>query len=689
MFNFLNSTVLFAAVAALIPLLIHLFSKRRVKVVEFSSLKHLKAMQRRQVRRLKIRQLLLLLVRIMIILAVVLAFARPTSTGGYIGSHASVSAVILFDNSTSMNRYVSDGNLFEIARQRTQQLLETFGESDEVVLIPFVNAAQESQLLTFVSVAVIDEELARLGIGHSGVDLERALDAAVNLLESAANLNKEIYIVTDRQQRSLPDRSILTVTDAQVYLVDLPIEESENCGITAVDFGGQLITPGHEFNITATVQNHGATDRSDIIASLFLNNHRVAQTDATVAAGQETSVRFAHTLSRSGFHSGFVELSDDKYPGDNRYYFGFRIPEQFTVLIIGESGAGRFISLALVPSEQSSQYWTVKEAGPQDLAGVRLTDYDVVILAGTPYLEPSYVQRIKSFVRRDKSLLLTYGGDTDKEYFNRNWSDLTGVVFDEPIKRDFTRAGYYNFQSLDIDHPIFSVFGFERDQPPEIKFYTLPRYHLTGDIQTLATFSGSRPALVQARYGSAKVLTFCAPIAPPYTDLTGHAFFVPFIARVVEYLASDLSSFDLRLFSGENVTRSISMKSSFRMPLELTTPDSADYSIPPEEEKGSLVLRPKPVDLPGVYRISYLGREIDRFAVNVNPAEGDLTAADIDQFARSVGAKEYHVLSGSADPAAAISEMRFGKELWQVFLWIAVGLLFAEMLLSRGTPAEE
>ncbi|HOD66787.1 MAG TPA: BatA domain-containing protein, partial [candidate division Zixibacteria bacterium] len=73
MFNFLNSGVLFAALAALIPLLIHLFSKRRVKIVEFSSLKHLKEMQRRQVRRLKIRQILLLLLRMAIILALVLA----------------------------------------------------------------------------------------------------------------------------------------------------------------------------------------------------------------------------------------------------------------------------------------------------------------------------------------------------------------------------------------------------------------------------------------------------------------------------------------------------------------------------------------------------------------------------------------------------------------------------------------
>jgi hypothetical protein len=689
MFNFLNSTALFAAIAALIPLLIHLFSKRRVKVVEFSSLKHLKAMQKRQVRRLKIRQWLLLLLRMLIILAVVLAFARPTTTGGYIGSHASVSAVILFDNSASMNRYVADGNLFELARKRAEELLNTFGESDEVSLIPLDRTAQEDQKTTFASAAVAREKLERLKAGSSEADLEGAVETAINLLDKAINLNKEIYLITDRQQRSLPNRSALAGTNVHVYLVDLPIEENENCGVTAVDFGGQLIAPGHDFDISATVKNYGDRDCSDMIASLFLDGNRIAQTDVTVAAGQETTVRFTRSLTRGGFHSGYVEISDDKFPGDNRYYFSFRIPEKFNVLIIDSDGSGRFIALALVPSSSANQYWSVKEAQPDELGDVNLVDFDVIVLADAPQLDASYVRRIKSFVRDGKSLFVTYGGATDIKLFNADWSDVTGVTFDEPVKQDFTLAGYYTFQTFDVDHPVFSVFGYEKDQPAEIKFFTLPKHHLASGVRTLASFSGRQPALVEAGYEKGKVLTFCAPIAPPYSDLTGHAFFVPFIARVAEYLASDLSSFDLRLFCGDKITRSITMKGSFSTSLELITPDSNSFSLPPEEEKGTLMLRPKPTDLPGIYRISYLGREIDRFAMNINPAECDLSAVDVDQLAAALGVTKYRLLNSNSDLAAAISQTRFGKELWQVFLWVAVIFLLLEMLLSRGTPAEE
>ena len=106
MFSFLNTTFLLAAAAALIPLIIHLFSKRKVKTVEFSSVRHLKAMQKRQVRKLKIKQYLLLLLRMLIILLVVLAFARPTTKSNSVGAHAAVTGIIVLDNSGSMNRYV-------------------------------------------------------------------------------------------------------------------------------------------------------------------------------------------------------------------------------------------------------------------------------------------------------------------------------------------------------------------------------------------------------------------------------------------------------------------------------------------------------------------------------------------------------------------------------------------------------
>jgi len=689
MFNFLNSTVLIAAVAALIPLIIHLFSKRRVKVIEFSSLKHLKAMQRRQVRRLKIRQLLLLIVRMLIILAVVLAFARPTLREGGLGSHAAVSAAVLFDNSASMNRDVADGDLFELARKRTEQLLATFGEADQVALLPLDGTAGGGEAVDFTSAATAGDLLTRLRPGSSTAELQGGLDKALELLERSDNLNREIYLVTDRQSRNLPERAVLAESDARICLVQLPLEQSGNCGVTAVDLGGQLLMPGHDFDVTATVMNYGDADRDDLIASLYLDGNRVVQADVQVAAGQEAAVRFTRSVSHTGFHSGWIELSDDRFAADNRFYFSLYIPDRFNVLIIRGDNSARFVSLALTPAPSVNQYWSVKEADPEQLSGVNFREYDVVILAGVTTLGDTYVERLWSFIDRGKSLFVIYGGQTDYQQFNRQWSATTGVVIDEPIKTSFSKAGYYTFGSVDLEHPIFSVFDFKDGQPPQVRFYTLPRLHLEGDSRVLSRFSGDRPALVERRYGRGRVLTFTGPMGPSYSDLTGHAFFVPFISRVAEYLASDLSRVDLEHYVGDNIVRTVNLRGSLRAPLLLQTPDSNVYRVPPEEDGDRLLYRPAAAVRPGIYRTTYLGQEVDRFALNLHPREADLTAVDADQMAAALGARVFHSFAVGDDLMAALSELRFGKELWSLFLWIAAALLLFEMLLARGGDAEE
>lgn len=688
MFSFLNTGILIAAVAALIPLIIHLFSRRRVRIIEFSSLKHLKAMQRRQVKRLKIRQLLLLLLRMLIIFVVVLAFARPTTSGDSIGSHASVSAVVLFDNSASMNRYVRDGLLFDLAKNRTLELLSNFGESDEIALITLGNSSERSDNVSFSSVAIAKELLQSVNQGYGATNLEAALEKARELLNKAQNLNKEVYIVSDQQRNALPDEMTGFSEGINLYFVDLPVEQIENVGIIEVDFGGRLLLPGKPFEITATVKNYGDENQNEIIASLSIDGNRVAQTNLRIDAEKENVVRFSHTLSRGGFHSGYIELSDDKFAGDNRFYFSFQIPDAFNILIIDGDPASELLKLALVPSDISGQYWSVKQSTPDDLLGVNFRDYDVIILSGAPTLSNTLVDRLKSYIRFGRSLLITYSAETDIDAFNRNWSEITGVHFDERLDKNFSGAGYYSLGYINNNHPVFSVFEFTDKKLPELRFFTLPKAHTIGNSSVIMRFSGDRPALVENQYFGGRVLTFTGPIAPLYTDITAHAFFVPFVARITEYLASRLSAYDASLYTGTNIVRSLSLKGSIDKAIELVTPDTETVYVPPQEGSGSVTYNPVNVDIPGIYRAYFNRQEIDRFAVNINPQECDLTFSSFDQIAKALGANEYHELENQQPLEATIAELRFGKELWQMFLWIAVFLILTEMLLSRSSPAE-
>jgi len=684
MFNFLNSAVLLAAAAALIPLLIHLFSRRRVQVVEFSSIRHLKQMQKRQVRRIKIRQLLLLLLRMLIVLAAVLAFARPATRGGYIGSHAGVSAVILLDRSASMQRQVKDGRLFDLAKKKAEEVLSNFGEADELILIPFDRQAAFPAGERFFSRDIAEDVLAEVTTGYETGDLADAYNKAVELLGSAKNLNKELYIISDRQAGSLPESVDSTAGDITVYVVDLPLETDGNCGVINVDLGDQLIEVGVDFTVRAETQNYDNRTKSELLASLFVDGTRVMQSEFKLDAMGRESVTFKHAVHSPGYHSGRIEIADDGFAPDNRSYFSFYIPDRFTVMIVDGDGGGALIRLALVPSDEVARSWTVKTVTPEQFTSVSMHDYDAIILSGITSLGITETSQLLHYVDNGGGLLFILGGRTEPEYYNRYFSEYFDIRLTAPPPTSFSGAGYYSVNRFDFTHPIFKAFTpFGTDDGPTLKYYALPKIEDGQGNRDLCFFTNNAPALVEVEHGLGRMAMLTAPIIPRYSDISGHSFFVPLMIRTIEYLAGTASAYEMENYVGKNVMRSISGRDIGFGTVDLITPGNQSYAITGVEESGQMQFDCRPVDIPGIYQLLYGGRRVDLFPVNVAAIESDLGATDIDRLASALGLDDIRTIPYETATASIIGQARFGRELWKIFLWIAIVIMAVEMLLSR------
>ena len=75
--TFLNPFVLFGLFAAAIPIIIHFLTRQKAKEIPFSSLRFLKLLENQQIRRLRWKQILLLIIRTMIILLSCLLLRDP------------------------------------------------------------------------------------------------------------------------------------------------------------------------------------------------------------------------------------------------------------------------------------------------------------------------------------------------------------------------------------------------------------------------------------------------------------------------------------------------------------------------------------------------------------------------------------------------------------------------------------
>ena len=107
--NFLNPALLFGLAAAAVPILLHLFFRRRARDEAFPSIKLLELMKTDRIRRLKLKQILILILRTLIIILIILAFARPALRSVF-RRNARIAAVIIIDCSASM-QYIDNGEL--------------------------------------------------------------------------------------------------------------------------------------------------------------------------------------------------------------------------------------------------------------------------------------------------------------------------------------------------------------------------------------------------------------------------------------------------------------------------------------------------------------------------------------------------------------------------------------------------
>jgi hypothetical protein len=203
--TFLNSAFLFLLSAISIPLIIHFLSKRRIKTVEFSSLKFLEQMQKSRMRWLKIKELVLLILRMMVIGLVVLAFARPTLRGFKGSSRASSSAVIILDRSASMDAEGETGTLFDEAKRLASHLIDSFEPGDQITIISSPGQGEPDIIGPINPGDKLRERLAAVDIGYQAGNIGQALKEARDILAKNPDLNREIYIFSDMQDGNFRD----------------------------------------------------------------------------------------------------------------------------------------------------------------------------------------------------------------------------------------------------------------------------------------------------------------------------------------------------------------------------------------------------------------------------------------------------------------------------------------------------
>ena len=133
--QFLFPYFLWALAAIAIPIIIHLFQFRKFKKIYFTNVRFLKEIKEETTNRNKLKNLLILLSRILAVMALVFAFAQPFIPKGE-AVKSGVNYVSLFvDNSFSMTAARNDIPLLDYAKDKARSIIKAYDEKDKFQIL--------------------------------------------------------------------------------------------------------------------------------------------------------------------------------------------------------------------------------------------------------------------------------------------------------------------------------------------------------------------------------------------------------------------------------------------------------------------------------------------------------------------------------------------------------------------------
>ncbi|MBK8982787.1 MAG: BatA and WFA domain-containing protein [Ignavibacteria bacterium] len=705
--NFLNPSVLIGLFAVSIPILIHLLNLRKLKKVDFSTLMFLKEIQKSKMRRIKLKQLLLLALRIFVIAFLVLAFSKPVLENYSFGADAEgKSTVLIFlDDSFSMDAQDGNGRYFDQAKRSVAGILENYSESDEIILIPSSFTGYKNSAGITGGISEINDSLEFLNISYKPFKLNDAFVMSEQILKNSVNPNKDVFIISDFQTVNVDERSEIfknkNAADVNYFFIRTGSRTVSNLSLDSLVVISKIPAKFGNIRMSANLTNHSENPVINKSLKLFIDGKLTEESVTDVNANSIAKKEFSFTADRTGDIHGYIELTsdnlqEDELIQDNRIYFDIFIPGIIRVGLIGNSGEFRFVNAAL----NSAQNLTA-DNNAENLFEIKylnnftdeIFDQDVLIVSPDQSFSVNDSKLISEFLAAGKGIFVFLNERTDIANFNSAVSSVLNIPVIENLNSDEMQNVNLKFGKIDFENPLMAEIFRNRqlnitsesfiDSPEIRKYFELIMNENSFPVISL---SNNRPFISETELPKGKFLMSAVSAETGFSDFPLNNIFPPLIIRSVFYLNSDFGFTNENLIGRSNI---IPVKGLNNVS-GLNSPDGSssdiNYGISGPLEK--FLIMPYSVNTAskGLYFLNDSAGNKFGFSLNSDPAESItsiLSEEEIENVMSNFGLVNAVLINDINDISADINEKRTGTSLWKYFLLAALIFLALEIIYSK------
>jgi hypothetical protein len=558
--TFLQPAFLLGALAASVPLVIHLINRQRALVQRFPAIRFLLLADKRTARKFRVHQWLLLALRMAAICLLAFALAQPRLVGSTANAALTLppqATVLLIDNSLSMQ--YTDGSEPRLPRAKalTQRILHSLAPQDSALVMPLLSPSQDTAEPMRLSQdqALWQAQLDAIQPSHAAVDLTSALQRAFTLLQESPAPRRRLVFLSDLTVSDWEGfhLSRLPVVPDQVTLHFLRLgspERDANMALTEVRITEKPFIAHTPLNVTVRVRNASAVPQRNVRVDLLLGAESIGQQLADLGPDEEVTVPFRIAAPPAGLHWGEVRLSGDAFAEDDRLFYAVRTSAPARVLVVdGDPGTSLldsdifYLLSALQPrGVLGYPLFYPKPITWEGLEQESLRDYQVIILCNVEALAAPIRQRLHQFVLEGGGVVFFAGNRIDATRYNAMFygSDTVllplalGQPVQQPQEQPLTLAPIANV------HEALSVFAGQQELLQRGKFYrymAVEGLGITPGARALLSFSNGHPLLIEKGLGRGRVLFFTSSADRDWTDLPSRTAYVPLLHGLVAYAA--------------------------------------------------------------------------------------------------------------------------------------------------------
>jgi hypothetical protein len=673
MVSFLNEGILIALLAVTIPLLLHLMNRQNRLKIKFSSIRFLKTIEDKRIKKIKIYQILLIVLRSLIILFLVLSFARPTVTSktAFNRYSAGSTAVIILDNGINMQAYDKAGSRFNRAKDKLISLRSAFNTTDNVVV--FSAHEPENTLTDSVQIAAVSCSYGR-------VDWQQCLEMARQHFQNHPNYNQDLFIISDFQFHYPAFESALAKLESiRIHLLNIFNQRINNISIDSLLIKNKIFEVGKPLNIDVMVHNSSPYQNDNIELHLFINGQRHAYQKFNLQAAEIKTIALSCQLKGDSQLVGYVELNDDDLPADNRYYFSLNLPDSIHVLYVDDSISSHF-DAALNALELNTNIRITREKYVS-WAGKRFDHFQIIFLSNLATVPAVLLNRLKSFLDQGGSLILMPGDRTDIPEFNRICHELNFNFTLSEIKTVSQNGEYYSLRASDWNQPIFSDMfrksATDLSNPIFTKYFKI-RPGTSNEI--LLSFNTGDPFILNSPSNKRSVFLICSYIDDPWTDFQYKGTFLPLLLRMLLLAATNADYLNQSLVIDQPMFLRIKVPENAQE-LSITSSAGEKTKIINPLNNSRIVLDNHILSLPGNYTLYCDNQELSTISVNADTRSLIPPYINLDILHRDI--PNLNILNENDDLIQSVTEQRAGIELFNLLILLVLVTLLAETGLIK------